>query len=446
MCGRRRLGTRSEMFQDKLGNICEGYTDFAVIRRELPKQLRQEHAFNIEAGKQALRNINLFDLFSNIEVNPRPGDKNDGGIIIELIELEQKTAEVSTEWSIVPGRQGRPTLASIQPSETFKFEYVHPYVDGVYNPRNRTFRSSAFNSCKLSPVFTGDSETEEVPPIWVDWASVKANFTENFIRHSKFTYGLVAENITTLDENSNISQNGQWQLPNEGISADGPPTTLCETGVDQMVFGHANITRDNTKVPVLQPPPASNDPNTHVYSFAKHGNDLRSSKDVKGNPTVFYRRLGHGSSHGVGVKLGLVCAEYAIDHDAGTGAAFLRDTGLLKDSMHIAVEEKQAIFMTSNRAVNSKIQHSAATTSKIFHEVLDAMMIFQKEMTVPPKFDQPPGEITHNKALREGSFKGAVGAIDGTLISASIAEDDKTPYRGRGGGECFQNVMAIYDY
>lgn len=64
--------------------------------------------------------------------------------------------------------------------------------------------------------------------------------------------------------------------------------------------------------------------NTHVYVFAEHGNDLGSSKDVKGNPTEFFRRVGHGSSYGLGVKLGLVRAEYAVDHNAGTGAVFFR--------------------------------------------------------------------------------------------------------------------------
>ena len=75
-------------------------------------QLRQGNVFNIESGKQALRNINSLALFSNIEVNPRPDEKNEGGIIVEikLKELDQKSAEVSTEWSIVPGRGGRPTL------------------------------------------------------------------------------------------------------------------------------------------------------------------------------------------------------------------------------------------------------------------------------------------------------------------------------------------------
>jgi outer membrane protein assembly factor BamA len=75
-------------------------------------QLRPGQIFNIEAGKQALRNINSLALFSNIEVNPRPDEKNEGSIIVEikLKELEQKSAEFSSEWTIVPGRAGRPSL------------------------------------------------------------------------------------------------------------------------------------------------------------------------------------------------------------------------------------------------------------------------------------------------------------------------------------------------
>ncbi|XP_010043500.2 protein TOC75-3, chloroplastic [Eucalyptus grandis] len=441
-------------FQDKLGNVVEGNTQTPVIRRELPKQLRQGYVFNIEAGKQALRNINSLALFSNIEVNPRPDEKNEGGIIVEikLKELEQKQAEVSTEWSIVPGRGGRPTLASLQPGGTvsfehrnimglnrsilgsvttsnflnpqddlaFKLEYVHPYLDGVTNPRNRTLRASCFNSRKLSPVFTGGPGVDEVPPIWVDRAGLKANITENFTRQSKFTYGLVMEEVTTRDESSHISPNGQRVLPSGGISADGPPTTLSGTGIDRMAFLQANITRDNTKYVngaivgqrnVFQldqglgigsnfpffnrhqltctgffqlkqveegagkpPPPVlvlhghyggcvgdlpSYDAftlggpysvrgynmgelgaarnilelaaelrvpvkNTHVYVFAEHGNDLGSSKLVKGNPTEVYRRMGQGSSYGFGAKFGLVRAEYAVDQNSGTGSLFLR--------------------------------------------------------------------------------------------------------------------------
>lgn len=64
--------------------------------------------------------------------------------------------------------------------------------------------------------------------------------------------------------------------------------------------------------------------NTHVYAFAEHGTDLGSSKDVKGNPTAVYGRRGHGSSYGLGVKLGQARLEYAVDHNCGTGSLSLR--------------------------------------------------------------------------------------------------------------------------
>ncbi|KAG0479867.1 hypothetical protein HPP92_010489 [Vanilla planifolia] len=444
----------SIQFQDKLGNICEGNTELPVIHRELPKQLWPGSIFNIEAGKQALRNINSLALFSNIEVNPRPDEKSEGGIIVEikLKELDQKSAEVSTEWNIVPGRQGRPTLASIQPGGSvtfehrnikglnrsivgsvtssnllnpqddlsFKFEYVHPYIDGVTDPRNRTFRASCFNSRKMSPVFTGGPGVDEVPPIWIDRVGFKANITESFTRQSKFTYGLVVEEITTRDETSSICTHGARPLPTGGLSMEGPPTTLSGTGIDRLAFAQANITRDNTKFVngaivgernmfqldqglgigsnfpffnrhqltvtrfiqlkgveegIGKPPPPvlvlhghyggcvgdlpSYDAftlggpysvrgynmgelgacrnilevtaelrvpvrSTHLYAFVEHGNDLGSSKDVKGNPTKFFRRIGHGSSYGVGAKLGLVRMEYAVDNNSGTGALFFR--------------------------------------------------------------------------------------------------------------------------
>lgn len=70
---------------------------------------------------------------------------------------------------------------------------------------------------------------------------------QSFTRQSKFTYGLVLEEITTRDETSSICTHGTRPLPNGGLSMDGPPTTLSGTGVDRMAFLQANITRDNTK-------------------------------------------------------------------------------------------------------------------------------------------------------------------------------------------------------
>ena len=42
--------------------------------------------------------------------------------------------------------------------------------------------------------------------------------------------------------------------------------------------------------------------------------------------------------------------------------------------------------------------------------------------------------------------KGAIGALDGTLIPAIIPVDEQIPYRGRGKGKCMQNVLAICDF
>jgi outer membrane protein assembly factor BamA len=76
------------------------------------RQLRPGHIYNIGAGKQALKRINSLALFSNIEVNPRQDETKEGGVVVEikLKEHDPKSAEVTTEWSIVPGHQGRPTL------------------------------------------------------------------------------------------------------------------------------------------------------------------------------------------------------------------------------------------------------------------------------------------------------------------------------------------------
>ncbi|KAF7143180.1 hypothetical protein RHSIM_Rhsim05G0210200 [Rhododendron simsii] len=39
-----------------------------------------------------------------------------------------------------------------------------------------------------------------------------------------------------------------------------------------------------------------------------------------------------------------------------------------------------------------------------------------------------------------------MSALDGTLISAVVPRDQQIPYRGRGRGECYQNVLAICDF
>ncbi|KAG2311977.1 hypothetical protein Bca52824_023534 [Brassica carinata] len=89
---------------------------------------------------------------------------------------------------------------------------------------------------------------------------------------------------------------------------------------------HSTLLGAEIKVPVK---------NKHAYAFSEHGKDLGSCKDVKGNPTAVYMRMGQGSSCGVGVKLGLVRAEYAIDHNNGTGVLFFSVWREVFDILHI---------------------------------------------------------------------------------------------------------------
>ena len=64
--------------------------------------------------------------------------------------------------------------------------------------------------------------------------------------------------------------------------------------------------------------------NTHAFAFWETCSDLGSSSQLAGNPTVYYRRAGAGSCSGAGVKLGATRAEWVRDHNAGTGALYVR--------------------------------------------------------------------------------------------------------------------------
>ncbi|KAF6142578.1 hypothetical protein GIB67_039542 [Kingdonia uniflora] len=130
---------------------------------------------------------------------------------------------------------------------------------------------------------------------------------------------------------------------------------------------------------------------------------------------------------------------------------YFRARGWVIDSKHIDVEQKMTNFLETiahsvrNRIMKQKYQHSRSTISRCFHEVLRGMLHFSKEMIVPPNF-QKLREIHTHKRLREGPFKGVIGAIDGTLISAQVPKSDQISFRARGKGDCFQNVMVVCDF
>ncbi|XP_071712688.1 uncharacterized protein [Rutidosis leptorrhynchoides] len=123
----------------------------------------------------------------------------------------------------------------------------------------------------------------------------------------------------------------------------------------------------------------------------------------------------------------------------------------LTSSRTISVEEKMAMFLItlghneSSRAIKRRFQHSTQTIHKCFHEVRRAMMKFAREIIVPTSSEATTNMSQRNRNLRE-KLPGAVGALDGTLIHAVVPHNQQTRYRGRGKGECYQNVLGICDF
>jgi len=72
-------------------------------------------------------------------------------------------------------------------------------------------------------------------------------------------------------------------------------------------------------------------------------------------------------------------------------------------------------------------------------------MCFAKEIIVPTT-PNPTRNTSARQRQLQLIFPGAIGALDGTLVSAVIPVDQQTRYRGRGKGGCFQNVIGICDF
>ncbi|CDY18644.1 hypothetical protein HID58_032324 [Brassica napus] len=129
-----------------------------------------------------------------------------------------------------------------------------------------------------------------------DWFRVHPQVREEFnaqnILTFEFLYGLVDQ----------LKELGGRVPLYKKRKIDTPQLHSSQVGLNRSLMG--SVTTSNFLNPQLGAEIRVPVKNTHVYAFAEHGNELRSSKDVKGNPTAVYRRMGQGSSYGVGVKLG----------------------------------------------------------------------------------------------------------------------------------------------
>ncbi|KAL6522025.1 hypothetical protein OROMI_031902 [Orobanche minor] len=73
------------------------------------------------------------------------------------------------------------------------------------------------------------------------------------------------------------------------------------------------------------------------------------------------------------------------------------------------------------------------------------MMEFAKEIIVPTPYNQNSNTSRRQKELLQ-IFPVTIGALDGTLVHAIVPIGQQARYRGRGRGECYQNILGIYDF
>lgn len=61
-----------------------------------------------------------------------------------------------------------------------------------------------------------------------------------------------------------------------------------------------------------------------IYGFYDSVTDLGSSKEVRGNPTEYFRKLGKGQCYGAGVVAGVLRLEYVRNMYTGKGSVIAR--------------------------------------------------------------------------------------------------------------------------
>ena len=126
---------------------------------------------------------------------------------------------------------------------------------------------------------------------------------------------------------------------------------------------------------------------------------------------------------------------------------YLAENTELRSSKAIGIAEKLAMFIetigrgTTNRGIQERFQHSGATVSRCFHEVLNALLILHTKYVQLPVAPYQVGNRIAGDAKYSPYFGDCLGALDGTHIAMHVPYVDRTPYRSRK-GFLSQNVLA----
>ena len=268
------------VYVDEDGNPTQkkGSIPASFILKHCPVEVGTLYSMN--DGRKTLQNVFALDLFDNVQVFPKQNEKDPSRVEVDVMVREKplQTADVEMEWAVAPNDNNRPSLVSIVPGGTITYEhrnlggragtlaasvntksflapsedlayrmvYTQPFIYGLDDPKKTKISGTVFNSRKLCGVFTPGPSGDEVPVVWVDRAGAKVAITEQYSRNSSGSFGLVAQEISTLDENGALCPRGMRSNAYGQYIADGPPTTLSGTGKDRMVYAQGSLTRDTT--------------------------------------------------------------------------------------------------------------------------------------------------------------------------------------------------------
>ncbi|WVZ99640.1 hypothetical protein U9M48_044906 [Paspalum notatum var. saurae] len=131
-------------------------------------------------------------------------------------------------------------------------------------------------------------------------------------------------------------------------------------------------------------------------------------------------------------------------------ANFHRRENLLHDTRGVTIEEQLGMFMymishnASNQMLQKAFQHSGETIHRKIFKVFDIVPTLTQRFVKLPRSVQ-----THTKIATDSRFmpffQNCIGAIDGTHIPITIAEDRAPPYRNRKRA-LSHNVIVVCDF
>eukprot|EP00803_Ostreobium_quekettii_P009719 evm.model.scf_343.9 EVM.evm.TU.scf_343.9 scf_343:69595-74279(+) len=269
-----RVNKVKVVFVDEEGNEKKhgNATPESMVRREVlfvPGML-----YNQEDSRRALRDLIGTGMYENVQVLPEQTKKDERKVDVTVMVKERpmKTTEVECDWR-VKSRNRVPMLESLIPGGTivvdhrnlfgkghsltgtvttsnivdpqdlgYRLEYKRPYIYGEADPKRTGLSINAFNSRRLSGVFTAGPTGANVPPVYVHRAGAKVSVEQHYNCSSKGSFGFVAQEITAFDEAGSVAARGS----RSHNQADGPPTTLGVEGQDQQLMLQWNVVRDTT--------------------------------------------------------------------------------------------------------------------------------------------------------------------------------------------------------